>query len=368
MPWCIKKCPYCDFNSHTKPQSIPETAYIERLILQAKETAYLSFGRSIQSIFIGGGTPNLISPDGYKHLLEELGQHYNFADNIEITMEANPGAQEQHDFKGYREAGINRISLGAQSFDDKQLLKLGRIHSSEHIKRCFIAAREAGFDNINIDVMYGLVEQTTQQALDDLKQAIALQPNHISWYQLTLEPNTYFAKYPPKVASVDAILEIEIYGRLLLKECGYEQYEVSAYAKPNQQCRHNLNYWLFGDYIGLGAGAHGKVTNLDMQQIVRTTHYKMPESYLSRKETYATTEVIATDQLPFEFMLNACRLQQAISFELFEQRTGLSQQIIKKQLNQFSHENLIAYDQDQFCLTDTGHRYLNDVISCFLSD
>lgn len=366
MPWCVRKCPYCDFNSHHKPDEFPEKAYIERLCEQAKQVSHLAKGREIVSIFIGGGTPNLMSPDSYQQLFDILKQHYVFSDSIEITMEANPGAQEHHDFKAFRATGINRLSLGAQSFSDQQLKVLGRIHSSDEIIKAYHDARAGGFDNINIDIMHGLINQTVEQGLTDLQQAIDLKPNHISWYQLTLEPNTVFAKKPPPTSSIDTIDEMEQQGFALLKQYGYVHYEVSAFAQANQLCQHNLNYWQFGDYIGLGAGAHGKITDVSKQTIYRTTHYKRPETYMQSDKDFATFKAIAASDLAFEFMLNALRLYQAISFELFSQRTGLAKANIENILQDLQQQQFITLKPDTFELTPLGHRYLNDVVSSFL--
>ena len=365
MPWCVRKCPYCDFNSHTQPTIIPEQLYIDRLCQQAKQIA-ASHSRPLNSIFIGGGTPNLISPKGYSVLMDTLTQCFTFTDGIEITMEANPGVIENQDFAAYRQTGINRLSIGAQSFSDEQLKNLGRIHSAKHIQTTYDNARKAGFENINIDIMHGLINQTIAEGLFDLQQAINLQPNHISWYQLTLEPNTVFAKKPPNIATDDDIFAMEKEGFALLQNHQYQHYEVSAFGKPNQHSQHNMNYWQFGDYIGLGAGAHGKITDLQNNLIYRTTHYKRPETYMQSDHIYATQTFIPAEDLAFEFMLNALRLNQPISFDLFEQRTGLPISTLEKHLSSLINKQFITMDRNSFSLTSLGRRYLNDVIAEFL--
>lgn len=345
---------------------MPEAEYVARLCEQAKQASHFAQERKIISIFIGGGTPNLITPSSYETLLTCLKQHYRFAEDIEITMEANPGAQEHHDFKAFRETGINRLSLGAQSFSDAQLKALGRIHQADDISKVYDNARAGGFDNINIDLMHGLVEQTITEGLLDLQTAIDLKPNHISWYQLTLEPNTVFAKKPPKTTSHEEIAIMEEQGFDLLQTHGYEHYEVSAFAQNNKQCQHNLNYWQFGDYIGLGAGAHGKMTDLKSNKILRTTHFNRPETYLTSHKVFATIKVVPSEELAFEFMLNALRLYKKISYSLFMERTGLPIKHIEYILSDLQKQNLIHHNEHYFALTDLGKQYLNDVVSSFL--
>jgi oxygen-independent coproporphyrinogen-3 oxidase len=366
MPWCIRKCPYCDFNSHQKPAQMPEEQYIERLCEQAKLASSLAKDREIISIFIGGGTPNLISPKSYHQLFNRLKNEYQLSSTVEITMEANPGAHEHHDWGAFLQTGINRLSLGAQSFSDTQLQALGRIHSAENIKQAYATARQSGFVNINIDLMHALIHQSVPEALDDLQQAIQLNPEHISWYQLTLEPNTVFAKNPPKTSSIDDIVDMEEKGVPLLNQQGYAQYEVSAFCKKDKQCRHNVNYWQFGDYLGLGAGAHGKITQIDDNKIFRTTHFNRPETFIESQKTFATFEMIKENELAFEFMLNALRLEHSVSFDLFEERTGLALATIEPTLNKLHHQDLLTIHKHSFALTLLGKRYRNDVISAFL--
>jgi putative oxygen-independent coproporphyrinogen III oxidase len=348
------------------PEDFPEKNYIARLCEQAQQVSHLAKDREIISIFIGGGTPNLMSPESYEKLFAVLKNAYAFSDTIEITMEANPGAHEHHDFSAFLQTGINRLSLGAQSFSDTQLAALGRIHSAEEIKNAFQSARLSGFANTNIDIMHALIEQTTQEALHDLQQAIDLNPDHISWYQLTLEPNTVFAKKPPKTSTIDEIIEMEEMGFNLLNNHGYSQYEVSAFSKEGRQCKHNLNYWQFGDYVGLGAGAHGKITDIHQQTIFRTTHFNRPETYMQSQKDFATFEMIKPDELAFEFMLNALRLNGAVSFDLFTQRTGLANSHIEPILAKLEKKNLIKIYPTCFELSLLGKNYLNDVVTEFL--
>ena len=263
IPWCIKKCPYCDFNSHTFQNEIPEKAYLDCLLQDLDQDLNYVQGRPIKSIFIGGGTPSLFSPSGFSYLLDSIKQKLVVDKNAEITIEANPGATEQQNYSGYLDAGINRLSIGAQSFSDQKLKSLGRIHSSSEIFKAAESAREAGFNQINLDLMFGLPEQTLIEALEDLETAIKLSPQHVSWYQLTLEPNTAFYSSPPRLPADDNVFEIQKAGWDLLSDNGYKRYEISAYAKKDCGSRHNLNYWQFGDYIGIGAGAHGKITHIN---------------------------------------------------------------------------------------------------------
>ena len=348
------------------PEEFPEEKYIARLCQQAQQVSHLAKDREIISIFIGGGTPNLMSPESYDKLFSALKNNYSFCNNIEITMEANPGAHEHQDFSAFLQTGIHRLSLGAQSFSDTQLKALGRIHSADEIKKAYHAARNGGFDNMNIDIMHGLIHQTIEEGLDDLQHAIDLNPDHISWYQLTLEPNTVFAKKPPKTSSIDDIIEMEEKGFELLQKHGYAQYEVSAFSKQGRQCKHNVNYWQFGDYIGLGAGAHGKTTDAHQQKIFRSTHFNRPDTYMESKNDFATFEMIKQDELAFEFMLNALRLNRSVSFDLFQERTGLALTCIEPILAKLEHDNLIQIHQANFELTSLGKNYLNDVISGFL--
>lgn len=366
IPWCIKKCPYCDFNSHAQKDELPERAYIERLIDDLKADFALTPSRTIKSIFIGGGTPSLFAPHIIAELLERIKQTLNYPDNIEITLEANPGTVEQSRFAGFRKAGINRISLGVQSFQADKLKRLGRIHNHLEAIAAVTAAQNAGFENINIDLMYALPEQSTTEALADLQIAISLKPTHISWYQLNIEPNTLFFHKPPTLPDDDISWEMQSLGQQLLADHDYIQYETSAYSQPNHQCQHNLNYWLFGDYLGIGAGAHGKITQNN--QIKRMWKVKHPKDYLDPLKPFIHGEkIITVDELPFEFMLNVLRLHMPIPYELFFNGTGLAKSTIKNNLAKAQDLGLIQNYPNYFETTTFGKRYLNDLLEIFLN-
>lgn len=363
IPWCIKKCPYCDFNSHTAHSVIPEEAYITQLIKELQTQVHRVQDRKIHTIFIGGGTPSLLSPAAYHSLFAQLKQYLIFEDNIEITLEANPGTTEAKKFQGYVEAGINRLSIGVQSFQDNQLKILGRIHEAKHAKDAVIQAQKAGFKRINIDLMFGLPNQTMQDALFDLKTALDLSPTHLSWYQLTLEPNTYFHHFPPTLPTDDERFEMQQAGQKLLTQCGFEQYEISAYSR-NDPCRHNLNYWQFGDYLGIGAGAHAKLTHLKNTRITRRINIKQPKKYLN--DLSYTEKIISPDELPLEFMMNALRLRQPIAIQLFETRTGLHFSRIKKQIESAIALELLTVNTQEFQITQKGYLFLNELLEVFL--
>jgi len=366
-PWCIKKCPYCDFNSHATQDALPEEAYGKALIQDLEHDLADVQNRTLSTIFIGGGTPSLLSPVFYKKLLQEIGVRIALAPNIEITLEANPGTVEQSRFDGYREAGINRLSLGVQSFSDEKLKALGRIHDSASAKKAIATVKQAGFDNFNIDIMYGLPEQTLEQALDDIKQAMQHRPPHLSWYQLTLEPNTFFYSHPPKLPDDDHLWEIQNRGLEIISQTGLHQYEVSAYSKAGLKCRHNLNYWQFGDYLGIGAGAHSKITDVNHMNIKRTNKYKNPKNYLDEKKPFIQqTRQLNQKDILFEFMLNALRLNQPITQQLFESQTGLAFDTIKNKLEKVDYAELINLQNQTLETTPMGRRYLNDLMSLFL--
>lgn len=367
FPWCIRKCPYCDFNSHNLKQELPEQAYIAVLLADLQADLPLIKGREIISIFMGGGTPSLFSPEALSYLLQELSQLVKLSETIEITLEANPGTVEQSRFLGYRQAGINRLSLGIQSFQDKKLKALGRIHDSQAAIKAVNSARQAGFTNFNLDLMFGLPEQSVADALSDLQTAIELQPTHLSWYQLTLEPNTLFYHQPPQLPPDENIWDIQQQGQQLLANAGYRQYEVSAYSLPDFPCRHNRNYWEFGDYLGIGAGAHGKITDNNTGKIIRTLKAKHPKDYLATHSATLTNQTpIHTADLAFEFMLNALRLKQPISYQLFEARTGMSATQLKQPLQNARNQNLIELTPDGFAVTEHGWHFLNDLTALFL--
>ena len=375
VPWCVRKCPYCDFNSHESQGDIPEADYITALIEDLKQDLHWVQGREIQSIFFGGGTPSLLSARAYDTLFDGLTRHLSFSDNIEITLEANPGTFEAEKFNGYRRAGINRLSMGIQSFDPEQLKKLGRIHDKEQALRAIDMARDAGFDNFNLDLMHGLPDQTPEQALLDLDTALAFHPPHLSWYQLTIEPNTDFYKRPPVLPEDDILWDIQEQGQARLAEAGLKQYEISAYARPGRQARHNINYWRFGDYLGIGAGAHGKITiaGPEGHRVLRSQKARLPKRYLDQTRQFlSATDIIASDDIAFECMMNALRLHSGISITDFEQRTGVTLDSLSKPMQKAESLGLIeraqVNNQDYIRASERGKQYLNELLSLFLTD
>jgi oxygen-independent coproporphyrinogen-3 oxidase len=368
IPWCVRKCPYCDFNSHEKKGELPEQAYIEAMLEDLDQDLEFIQGRELQSIFIGGGTPSLFSPQAYQTLFKELRARLHFAPDIEITLEANPGTVEQARFDGYRHAGINRLSIGVQSFDAKQLQKLGRIHSNDDALRAIACARNAGFDNFNVDLMHGLNDQTQDDALRDLQIAIDAGAPHISWYQLTIEPNTEFFKRPPSLPVETEMHRIQSAGFDLLAESSFGRYEVSAFAKAGHQARHNLNYWQFGDYLAIGAGAHGKISQAN-GELIRYQKTRKPEDYLRRAPSRTSkTDIIARADLPLEFMMNALRLQTGFSASLFESRTGLAWQTINHTIDKFISTGLLQLVGGNYSPTPRGYDMLDSVLAEFLTD
>ena len=370
MPWCVRKCPYCDFNSHQLKSAQPDLAYIDALLRDFDGEAPRLAGRRIDSVFFGGGTPSLFPPEEFARLLSALKQRIAFADDAEITMEANPGTIERGRFAGYAEAGINRVSLGAQSFDPRALQVLGRIHSAEDTHRAVEELRTAKLDNFNLDLMYALPQQTLDEALHDVRTACSLEPAHISYYQLTLEPGTVFYSRPPALPDEDAAWQIQTAGQKLLAESGYVQYEVSAYAKAGERCRHNLNYWQFGDYVGIGAGAHGKLTLDAPARILRTTKPKQPREYQEQiRDAWGSvgeSAYIAVPDLPFEFMLNALRLNEGFTEDCFRSRTGIDPGVIAPKLAAAKARGLLERLSDGWQPTDLGRRFLNDLQASFL--
>ena len=365
-PWCVRKCPYCDFNSHETKQ-IPEAAYLQALINDFSSEVHSIQGRKLNSIFIGGGTPSLLSPQFYQSLLSSIKQQIEWSDDIEITMEANPGTFEQNNFEGYRKAGINRLSIGIQSFDDKKLEALGRIHGGEEAQNAINIARQSGFDNFNLDLMHGLPNQTEQQALEDLNIALSFNPPHLSWYQLTIEPNTEFYSRPPTLPEDEALWQIQEAGQALLGRHQLSQYEVSAYATEGRRAKHNLNYWEFGDYIGIGAGAHGKITQLNspVPGIMRYQKTRQPEAYLSRIGNYkASNHPIVEEDLPLEFLMNALRLNDGVPEALYTLRTGSPLTTLEPALSNARHSGLITPTRLQ--ATEKGHLFLNPLLDQFL--
>ncbi|WPP00204.1 radical SAM family heme chaperone HemW [Pseudomonas sp. HR96] len=367
IPWCVRKCPYCDFNSHAASAVLPEEEYVDALLADLDQERGAVHGRSISSIFFGGGTPSLFSAAALGRLLAGVEQRIPFAPDIEITLEANPGTFEQVKFSAYRRLGINRLSIGIQSFQPAKLEALGRIHSGDEAVRAADMARQAGFDNFNLDLMHGLPDQSLDDALGDLRQAIALGPTHLSWYQLTLEPNTVFWNQPPLLPEDDILWDIQEAGQALLAEHGYRQYEVSAYAQPGRAARHNLNYWSFGDFIGIGAGAHGKLSDLQ-GGIVRTWKTRLPKDYLNPAKAFKAGEkALSVEELPFEFLMNALRLTDGVDASLYHRRTGLSLDSLATARRLAEQKGLLQVEPTRLAATPQGQLFLNDLLQYFLT-
>lgn len=370
LPWCVRKCPYCDFNSHAGKGALPFDAYVDALLADLDADLPLAWGRVVHSVFFGGGTPSLFPPAAIDRFLQQASARLRFAPDVEITLETNPGTVEHGPFPAYRAAGVNRLSFGVQSFDDGCLQRLGRIHSSFDAERAVKAAQDAGLDNLNIDLMYALPGQTPAMALDDVERALALAPAHLSHYQLTLEPNTVFAARPPQdLPDEDTAWDMQEACQARLAEAGFAQYEISAYARPGRQCAHNLNYWRFGDYLGIGAGAHGKLTLGADQQVLRRWKVKHPAAYLAKAGTAAAIggdEVLTPQRLPFDFMLNALRLNEGVPAALFEARTGLPLSAIADRLADARARGWLEPDPAWLRPTELGRRFANDVIGLFL--
>ncbi len=370
LPWCVKKCPYCDFNSHEFSKAgIEEDAYVEALIRDMETELPRIWGRTITSVFIGGGTPSLFSTEALDKLLSAIRARLNIYPDIEITLEANPGTAEAEKFLGYRELGINRLSIGVQSFNNRNLKALGRIHDANEALHAIELARNAGFDNFNIDLMFGLPEQKVDDAISDLEIAIEQSPTHISWYQLTIEPNTVFYSRPPKVPSDDDSWLMQQQGQKYLQQNKYMQYEISAYAKANKVSEHNMNYWEFGDYVGIGAGAHGKITHVADGIVERYTRHKIPERYmeLAGKESVITeSRKLNRNDLSLEFMMNVLRLTEGVPANLFLQRTGMPINIIESELTDAVDRKLIDWQLNKIKPSVDGQRYLNELLEIFV--
>jgi oxygen-independent coproporphyrinogen-3 oxidase len=368
----VRKCPYCDFNSHEQRGALPFAAYVDALIADLDHDLPLAWGRVVHSVFFGGGTPSLFPPEAIDAFLQQASSRLRFAPGLEITLETNPGTAEHGRFEGYRAAGVNRLSFGIQSFDDGCLQRLGRIHDSREAESAVKLAQDAGFDNINLDLMYALPGQDLAMAERDVERAIALQPTHVSHYQLTLEPNTVFAARPPQgIPDEDAGWDMQERCQALLADAGFAQYEVSAYAQPGRQCVHNLNYWHFGDYLGIGAGAHGKLTLGSDQSILRRWKVKHPAAYLANAGTPAAIggdETLESSRRAFDYMLNALRLNAGFGLDAFEARTGLARADIAPQLAQARERGWVGGDDDRVVPTELGRRFTNDVIALFLTD
>ena len=370
VPWCVKKCPYCDFNSHQQKGELPIAEYVAALSADLEQDLPLAWGRTVHSVFFGGGTPSLFPPEAIGEILSACSARLRFAPNAEVTMECNPGTAEHGRFEGYLAAGVNRVSFGVQSFDDACLQRLGRIHDSNEAERAVRLAQDAGVANINLDLMYALPQQTLAMALHDVERAIALQPQHLSHYQLTLEPNTVFAAKPPEgIPQEDDAWDMQERCIEAMAAAGYAQYEVSAYAQRGRQCAHNLNYWRYGDYLGIGAGAHGKLTLGASAEIRRRWKVKNPRDYLAGAGAPASIggdDPVSEVQRPFDYMLNALRLVEGFALADFEARTGLPRAAISERLESARERGWLELGETRVVPTELGRRFTNDVISLFL--
>ena len=366
----MEKCPYCDFNSHEVQGELPEQTYIDALFRNVEDQLPSFWGRRIDTMFIGGGTPSLFSGASVERLMSGLRARLGFVANMEVTLESNPGTADASNYAAYREAGINRLSIGVQSLDSEHLKTLGRIHSANEAIAAIAIAKQAGFERINADLMYGLANQTMAQALDDLKQLIDQDIEHISWYQLTIEPNTvYYSKPPAHLPDNDFIMDIQQAGAELLRSAGFRQYEISAWAKPGAECQHNLNYWQFGDYVGIGAGAHGKITDFNEERIYRTRMRKQPDHWLqANSDLMAERTAIAREDLALEFFLNVLRLNQGAPKNYLYERTGIMSERIQATLDQAVQKGLLAQHSDNFVATELGRNYLNDLLALFMPE
>ncbi len=368
IPWCVRKCPYCDFNSHEARGGLPEQAYVDALLRDLESALPLIWGRKIYSIFIGGGTPSLLSGAALMRLLTQVRMLLPLAHEAEITLEANPGTVEADKFTAFRDAGVNRLSLGIQSFSDVHLQALGRIHSGDEAKRAIDIAQKH-FDNINLDLMYALPQQSLEQALQDVQTALAFAPQHLSCYHLTLEPNTLFHLNPPPLPDDDASSEMQQDIEESLAAHGYEHYETSAFAQPGKQSRHNLNYWQFGDYLGIGAGAHSKLSFHD--KVIRQARHKQPQTYMDSVAKGAQVQdeqALNKDDLAFEFMMNALRLNSGFDESLFQERTSLPLLLIRRELELAEQKGLLVHGAKKIAPTEVGRRFLNDLLQIFLHE
>ncbi len=365
IPWCIRKCPYCDFNSHQIKTPLNETEYIDCLINDLKiDIAFFKEKRELQSIFIGGGTPSIFSGKAIADLITKIKDIIQFANNIEITIEANPGTTDSNNFKQYYNAGINRISIGVQSFDNNQLQKLGRIHNEDDIERTIEIANDVGFNNINIDLMFGLINQTPMEAANDIDKAIKFGTNHISYYQLTIEPQTFFAKEPPQTPNQDTLDKITDRVFPVLENAGFSQYEVSAWGK-NSTSKHNLNYWQYGDYLGIGAGAHSKISTKD-KQIIRTIKHKNPRDYINNNSYLQSSRIVKDYEKPFEFMLNTLRLKSGFNINLIQERGFFELKSIDEKLKELREKELLITKANIIKPTTKGYLFLNNILQEFL--
>lgn len=368
FPWCVQKCPYCDFNSYTLKEQLPEQRYIDALLRDFDAQAQSVHGRELISVFLGGGTPSLFSPAAIARLLEHVRDRQGFVTDCEVTLEANPGTIERGRFAEYRAAGVTRVSLGAQSFDARQLARLGRIHSADETRRAAEELHAAGLSNFNLDLMYALPDQTAVEAEADLRAALALQPAHLSQYHLTIEPGTVFAAAPPTQPADDVVDDMLDRSLRVLAEAGFNQYEVSGYARAGRRCAHNLNYWDFGDYLGVGAGAHGKISDPATGQIVRTNQTREPRRYLAAEPGSLTRRTIPSTELPFEFAMNGFRLVEGFTEDLFESRTGLEARSLAESLVDVERRGLVERREQTWRATVKGFHFLNDVLVALLPD
>ncbi|MGL5949200.1 MAG: radical SAM family heme chaperone HemW [Aeromonas sp.] len=369
IPWCVQKCPYCDFNSHRLTGELPEQAYVDALLDDLAADAHWAQGRALRSIFIGGGTPSLLSVAAMTRLLDGVRALLPLADACEISMEANPGAMEADKFAGFKAAGITRLSIGVQSFQAEKLQRLGRIHDPEQAQRAARLAKQLALPSFNLDLMHGLPEQSVAEALSDLDTAIALAPTHLSWYQLTIEPNTAFAKQPPRLPEDDALWDIQEAGHAKLTAAGYAQYEISGYAQTGFACQHNLNYWRFGDYLGIGCGAHGKITDVAKLRVLRTEKIKHPQGYLDPTRAYTAAQwTVASDDLPLEFFMNRFRLFEPVPKAEFVARTGVPLARIGGDMARAQEKMLIEDLGHAWQVTPLGHRYLNSLLGLFMDE
>jgi oxygen-independent coproporphyrinogen-3 oxidase len=362
LPWCVRKCPYCDFNSHERQGALPEDEYVAALIRDLESLLPSVWGRRVTSVFLGGGTPSLFAARSIGRLLSEVRARLPMEPGAEITLEANPGTAEAERFRGYREAGVDRLSLGVQSFHDSMLKALGRIHSADEARRAIELARES-FANVNLDLMYGLPGQSLQMARADIEEAVRHGASHVSAYQLTIEPNTVFWSRPPRLPEHDACADMQLMVEGTLARAGYQHYETSAFARPGRRCRHNLNYWEFGDYLGIGAGAHGKVSFAD--RVTRHERIKQPREYLAAARS-GEERVVAPQELPFEFMLNAARLVDGFPLALYAERTGLPAATLEPGLRMAEEKGLIERSLERVRPTERGQRFLNELLELFL--
>ncbi len=371
MPWCVRKCPYCDFNSHAVKDGIPEQAYVDTLLADLEQDLPSVWGRTLGSVFIGGGTPSLFTPEAIDRLLCGIRARITLDPRAEVTLEANPGTVDSEHFRGFHDAGVNRLSIGVQSFRDELLEKIGRIHDGRGAIRAAEAAHAAGFDNFNLDLMFGLPGQTLTQARADLHTAIDLEPAHLSWYELTIEPNTWFHRHPPRRPDDDTLWSMQITGQSVLGEHGFTRYEVSAYARHGKQCRHNLNYWQFGDYLGIGAGAHGKVTDAARQQITRMAKTRHPERYLEAAHSaqrISSSSVLSAEDAALEYVMNALRLDAGFTRQAFTEATGLPFAHIETPVARALGAGLLTGQDQRLQATARGQRYLNELLQYWMPE